>query len=167
MSVDNDGECADIWEEDIRRSRKDRKCDACSEMIKRGDKYCSTRSLYDGRWNNIDRCARCETMYRVLSFKMPELRDEYYRPVCDPELDCGHTWEDNFKSPPPAVVATLAFLTQAEAQVLLKIRWDWRTYLTNWDRSWYPAYLQGPEELPEHRIARTLGWIEQEHYASH
>jgi hypothetical protein len=116
MSVDTDswdGTC-DVWDEDVRRARKDRACDACRETIRRGELYHSTRSLYDGRWETTSRCARCQSMVAFLSAALP--RGE----VCARELDCGHDWEENFKLPPPPEVAALAFLTAAEAQALLE-----------------------------------------------
>ena len=143
MSVDTDsfdGPC-DVWDEDVRRARKDRHCSACRETIHRGDLYHSTRQLYDGSWTTISRCARCETMYRFLGSVQPSGE------VCAERLDCGHEWAENFSGDPPIEVQALAFLTPAEAQLLLSKPWtvlDWWTH--------------GPREAPERKIARLLGW---------
>jgi hypothetical protein len=146
VSTDCGDEPCDIYETAVRRSRKDRKCDACRETIRRGDRYDTTRILFEGQWQATNRCARCEAMYRVLSPLMSRDDDQ----VCDPELNCGHTWEDNFGEQPPVVVQALAFLTPSEAQVLLE-RWPaplhHRDYL-----------VHGPLEAPERTIARLLGW---------
>ncbi len=141
MSVDTDsfdGPC-DVWDEDVRRARKERRCSACHETIKRGDLYHSTRSLYDGSWTTIARCARCEAMYRFLG-SVQGTGD-----VCDERLDCGHEWQDNFDGEPPLVVQALAFLTPAEAQLLLS-------------KPWHDDVVTGPIEAPERKIARLLGW---------
>jgi hypothetical protein len=145
MSVDTDsfdGPSA-VWDEDVRRSRKDRCCSACHETIKRGDLYHSTRSLFDGSWTTIARCARCEAMYRFLG-SVQGAGD-----VCDERLDCGHEWEDNFFGEPPLVVQALAFLTPSEAQLLLSKPWalQGREHVAT-----------GPIEAPERMIARLLGW---------
>jgi hypothetical protein len=115
VSVDTDsfdGHC-DVWEESLRRARKEHKCDACHEPIQRGELYHATRSLFDGRWDTTYRCARCETMYRFLQPLMA--RGE----VCHEELDCGHEFTEVFNREPPPEVAALAFMSQAEAQALL------------------------------------------------
>lgn len=148
MSTDCGDETADVYESAIRRSRKDRFCDACNEPIRRGDLYHTTRVLFEGSWDwdYADRCARCEAMFRVLS---PLMGDEQ---MCDWKLNCGHTWEDNFDDPPPVAIQALAFLTPAEAQILLE-RWPKSPPLA--ENDWRPF---GPLEAPERTIARLLGW---------
>lgn len=142
MSTDCGEEPVDIYESAVRRSRKDRKCHACRELIRRGDRYHTTRMLFEGQWQHTNRCARCEALVRVLS---PLMDDEQ---VCDPTLDCGHRWEENFGEPPPLAVQALAFLTPGEAQVLLE---RWPAELPFFDS-------QGPLEAPERTIERLLGW---------
>ncbi len=113
MSVDCGDEYADVHEEGVRRARKDRPCNACRETIKRGDLYHCTRTLFEGSWETISRCARCEQMYRLLLPMMGE--DE----TCDPNLNCGHEFRQRFGEDPPPELAALAFMTPAEAQALL------------------------------------------------
>ena len=115
MSVDcTDGEPYDVYPtEHLRRARVAHKCDACGEAIRRGDRYSYTFSVFEGEPDTVKRCARCEMMYRALVPIQPE------DTACDPELKCGHTWEDNFDGPPPDDVARLAFVTPDEAQALL------------------------------------------------
>lgn len=145
MSVDTDsfdGAC-DVWEENVRRSRVDRRCHACfANTIRRGDLYYSVRQLFDGRWECINRCARCQAMFRFLSSQMGSYE------VCDQKLNCGHKWEDNFDELPPVVVQALPFLTHDEAQILLT-RWPTEDIYT-------------PREKPELTIARLLGWARKE-----
>jgi hypothetical protein len=134
MSVDCeefDGPC-DVYEEGVRRARKRHKCSACREPIQPGQQYHATRSLFDGSWETVKRCARCEAMFRFLGSILPG--DQ----VCAERLDCGHPWSDNFSDPPPPEVEHLAFLTQAEAQRLLD----------DPKRDW---------EKPQQWIARVLG----------
>jgi hypothetical protein len=113
MSVDCGEEPFDVYRDGIRRARVAHKCSACGETIRRGDQYHYTFTVFEGSAETIKRCARCELMYRVL---VPIQSDDM---ACDPELKCGHTWEDNFREPPPPEVAALAFLTPDEAQGLL------------------------------------------------
>lgn len=141
MSTDAGEEPVDIYESAVRRSRRDRKCHACKETIRRGDRYHTDRVLFEGRWEATDRCARCETMFRILDPLMGSYE------VCAPELNCGHTWEQNFGEPPPVEIQALAFLTPSEAQVLLE---RWPEPLGTW--------FLGPREPPERTIARLLGW---------
>lgn len=124
MSVDAGEEYVDVWDETVRRARKEHRCDACRETIRRGDLYHRTATLYDGAWDSTNRCARCEAMFRFLSPLVKGLGDDQ---VCDLALNCGHKWQDNFPGEPPLIVQALAFLTQSEAQILLtapKHKWE-------------------------------------------
>lgn len=116
MSVDLDdcdGWCP-VWEEEVRRARKEHRCDACGEIIRRGDRYGSTRSLYDGSWQTTCRCARCETMFSFLQSVMPSGE------ACHRSLDCGHEWSEIHRDvEPPEWVQALPFLTKEEAQEVL------------------------------------------------
>jgi hypothetical protein len=97
----------------VQRARKEHKCDACGELIRRGDLYSYSFFVYDGATSTVKRCARCEVMFRELDERLPSGE------VCAVELDCGHTYEDNFREPPPPELAQLAFVTADEAQGLL------------------------------------------------
>jgi hypothetical protein len=118
MSVDcTDGEPFDVYPNNrIQRARVEHKCGACREPIRRGDMYSYTFAVFDGSPEAIKRCARCELLYRALVPIQPE------DTACDPELNCGHTWEENFGDPPPEHVARLAFVTPDEAQTLFAER---------------------------------------------
>lgn len=97
----------------IQRARKDHKCSACHEAIRRGDLYSYSVFVFDGEISVVKRCARCETIYREVSERM----DSYSVPA--EKLDCGHTWQENFGEDPPPEIARLAFVTPEEAQGLL------------------------------------------------
>ena len=142
-----DGEPVVRMDRSVHRSKIERKCDACRRMIEAGQLYHRSAYLYDGSWEVIDRCARCEGMYRILS---PLVRswsggDE----ICDDRLNCGHTWQDNFKDEPPVEVQALAFLTPSEAQILLE-----RSEGFRWARE--AADMQGPLEREDALTRRLL-----------
>src|ERR1700761_8053528 len=111
MSVECGDEYSTIWREDVRRARKDHKCSACNETIRRGDLYSYTFSLFDGDTEEIKRCARCEVMYRAL-LKLHTGSDVTVAPC----LDCGHDFQEVFRKEPPPDLARLAFLTPSEMQ---------------------------------------------------
>lgn len=155
MSIDGgDGEPVDRYDESVRRAAKAHKCDACRETIKRGDLYHRTAMLFEGQWDITNRCARCEAMYRFLQPCVRKLGDG--DEICDPELQCGHVWSDNFEGEPPLVVQALAFLTPAEAQVLLSKRARFERRVSG---SWGSANVAGPIESEDARIARLLRTI--------
>jgi hypothetical protein len=96
-------------------------------------------------------CARCDAMFRFLQPCVRGLGDGDEH--CDPALDCGHVWSDNFEGEPPLVVQALAFLTPAEAQVLLEKRARFRRRVSG---DFGSADVSGPVESEDGRIARLL-----------
>ena len=122
MSMDGGDEYPDVWDESVRRARKEHTCGACKEPIKRGHLYSRTACLYEGSWDFWNRCARCEAIYRFLKPLVRDLGEEdgfECEQYCDPALNCGHTFQDNFKRDAPLAVQALAFLKPEEAQLLL------------------------------------------------
>lgn len=57
-----DGDSADVWNETEQRSAKDRTCDCCDQVIKKGEVYLKHRSLFDGHWTTEDMCLQCKEM---------------------------------------------------------------------------------------------------------
>ena len=108
-----DGEPIDRYGHELRKSKKDRKCTACRETIRKGDFYAYQFWLCDGSYSSSERCLRCEAIYVTLT---PKVRERDREDFCAPDLDCGHTWEENFNEPPPPEVARLAFMTREEMQ---------------------------------------------------
>lgn len=103
MSVSCD-ERADVWNEKAVRARKAHKCDACELTIRPGDVYTRDKLLYDGEWDTVVRCARCQLIF------------EHLQPMCsrdgdcpDRELDCGHEYSERWDREPPEWLAALAF----------------------------------------------------------
>lgn len=150
MSVDcSDGEPVDNYKDGVRRAKKDTPCTACNQTIERGHLFHRTTYSYEDEKYEHNRCARCEAMFRFLQ---PCVRGLSGDETVDPDLNCGHKWEDNFEGEPPLAVQALAFLTPAEAQVLISTKRFKRRYAGS-------EYFHGPEETEEHRIARLLGKI--------
>lgn len=116
MSVDTcDGEPCTVYSQRLIRARKDHKCDACKETIRRGDLYSYTFAIFEGERETVKRCARCEVIFDHLSGRAHELEDT----AVDWHLNCGHTYEEVHDEPPPPEIAALAFMTPAEAQALV------------------------------------------------
>lgn len=112
MSVDTDSFDGpnEVQRHSIVRARKEHKCSACHEPIRRGDLYSYSFFVFEGDTSTVKRCARCETIYREVSARL----DRYSVP--EERLNCGHTWQENFGEDPPPEIAALAFVTPAEAQ---------------------------------------------------
>lgn len=111
MSIDTyDAEPFDVFETCVRRARKEHKCRACGEMIRRGDLYSYSFAVFDGKPEQVRRCARCELIYRHLDGLMAD--DQ----AVDWELNCGHSYAEAHDCDPPEAIAALAFVTPDEAQ---------------------------------------------------
>ena len=151
MSVDCGDDGPDVWLERFIRARAEHTCAACCTIITRGELYHQTRSLYDGGWTVVKRCARCQAIFELLSCKVRELPGDQ---CCDPRLDCGHTYQENFGDTPIAVQA-LAFMTRNEAQRLAEL-----IRMTRPPNEFYWEE-HGPREAPEAWIERLLVRIYQ------
>lgn len=145
-----DGEPVDRFCEEVRRAKKARRCGACREAIDAGDLYHRSAFLYAGEWEVINRCARCEAMFRFLA---PLVRARDSEDVCDSRLNCGHTWQDNFEGEPPVAIQALAFLTKEEAQALLEKRERFERFVHG---PWGTAEVSGPVEAEDARVLRLL-----------
>lgn len=112
MSVACD-EYNDFQSEQRRRARKEHRCGACHEPIRRGDVYVVTTIGSYGSIETVKHCLRCSAIAHALWDAGVEMIDMH--------LNCGHTWEDNedIEVPLPESVAALAFMTADEAQRLL------------------------------------------------
>ena len=111
-------ETADVCHRETRRARKPHQCDACDREIKPGELYCRDAILYDGEWSAVTRCACCELIYQHLSQRIRKGGD--WDEFCDPELNCGHDYEERWGEEPPPEIAALAFMTPEEAQERLR-----------------------------------------------
>lgn len=102
----SDGKCP-VWKDEKRKARKDHRCVACGETIRRGDTYEKHVDIFDGYVTDIKRCLRCATMWRAAQSKLGWNR------VADLYLNCGEDWEDRYGEP-PAHIAALAFWRPGE-----------------------------------------------------
>lgn len=130
LSAD-DGETVDVYEKTQQRSRKQRDCDACELPILPGHGYVRESTLYDGRWEHVVRCARCDLIWEHLQARMPS--GEF----ADRQLNCGHEYEERWGEKPPEWLAALAFWMPGDPLPATRpcIRlWDLRYYV--------PAHLQ-------------------------
>lgn len=92
------------------RARKEWKCCACHGTILRGELYTYSFTIFDGDTSELRRCARCDAIYEHLC-EMHKGQSEAW-PAWD--LNCGHTYQDNFGKEPPPEIARLAFMSAAE-----------------------------------------------------
>ena len=115
MSVDcSDGEYADVDRERTIRAAKEHRCAACKETIRRSDIYVLHKILFDGDWETVKRCLRCDAMYHALDVKLKKASD--YEEAADIRLNCGHEYKKRWGEEPPPELARLAFLTADEMQ---------------------------------------------------
>lgn len=90
-------------------ARKEHKCMACRETIRRGHRYHRHASVYDGSISVWRHCVRCWLMCEALW--------KAGAGYIDFELNCGETWEENYGALPPDVAA-LAFMSPDDAQAI-------------------------------------------------
>lgn len=103
----DDGEFPVELDRSWRKARKEHRCFACLETIRKGDRYHHVAQVYDGEFATFAHCVRCMSIIKALWAAGAE--------TVDWSLSCGETWEENFGALPDAVAA-LAFLTPDEAQ---------------------------------------------------
>src|SRR5271167_536136 len=108
MSTYGDGEPCAVYEEELRKARKEHRCHACSEPITPGRTYHRTFLIFEGDPRVTVRCERCQAIYEHLTERMKE-DGTYGDEFCDGELNCGHTYQDRWEEPPPEAIAALAF----------------------------------------------------------
>jgi hypothetical protein len=108
MSEYGDGDYCAVHDSTWRKARKPHNCDACGESITPGRTYHRSAWPCDGSWSVTLRCERCEAIFAHLTSRMSRA-DEY----CNPELNCGHEYEERWREPPPEIAA-LAFWLPGE-----------------------------------------------------
>lgn len=97
-----------VYDEQNPKARKEHKCQACGETIKRKHTYWSVGALFEGRWETIVRCERCQYLHQHLRGLGDLWPDE--------RLNCGETYQQVWGEEPPDDITALAFVTQDEMQ---------------------------------------------------
>jgi hypothetical protein len=115
MSCNTDGYSNDVETESYHKARKEHVCCACGETIRKGDRYRKTFVVFEGDVDTYKHCLRCATLMDAISKRIRDGERNYEEAVAW-ELDCGHTWQENFDEEPPEEIARLAFLTPDEMQ---------------------------------------------------
>ncbi len=124
-SCDDSGESVSNYRSGHVVARVAHHCACCPEPIRPGDTHYRASWLYDGRWEEFRRCARCHLLYLELVrlHEKHDIREDgdpnAERMGVDPQLDCGHSFEKVFGRKPPEELARLAFMTPDEVQGLL------------------------------------------------
>lgn len=107
MSQYGDGDSCSVFEESWRTAKKDHKCSACREVIRPGQRYHYTFSVFDGDSDVNKRCERCQIIFAHLSARIRKEGDA--EEFCDAALNCGHTYVERWEEAPPEWLAALAF----------------------------------------------------------
>lgn len=102
-------ECYAVYDETIRRARKDHACSACGLTIRSGDLYCQVFWVFDGAAGSVKRCGRCQKMHEHLRIKGG---GEMWP---DERLGCGLDYEEEWGREPPEEIQALPFLPADEA----------------------------------------------------
>jgi hypothetical protein len=86
-----------------RRARKAHCCTACDRTIQPGERYRKIVGKWDGYFGESRLCRVCAEIFDVLMDRAGPGDAVAF------DLDCGQSWEDVFREPPPDDVAALAF----------------------------------------------------------
>lgn len=105
-----DVEVAPRYIESTVGSRTEAECSACDEVIPLGEYHTSVRILFEGQWETLRRCRRCQAMHEHLR----SLQHCYDESWPDDRLNCGHDYNDVHRVQPPPHIAALAFLLPGE-----------------------------------------------------
>jgi hypothetical protein len=103
----------DVYEEIGRTARKPRRCSACNETIRPGNKYIYVAMLYDGEWSNVTRCLRCQRIHDHLKSRCRDSHDQLWP---NERLNCGESYQAIWEEDPPEEIAALAFALPGEVK---------------------------------------------------
>jgi hypothetical protein len=115
MSGPAEGYCH-FYQSITRRAKKQHRCEACGLTIQYGERYQYVSYLYEGLFETVKRCGRCETIFRHLQTLIDT--DQ----VVMERLDCGLDYEEEWEAPPPVELQAAIFATSDEAAALLEAR---------------------------------------------
>lgn len=121
MSHDVD-DTYDVYLERDVVARKDHRCRACRETIARGDRYYRISIVFDGEASTVKRCVKCQAIHLHLR-ELGGYGTPYGDMWPDEELNCGEEYAEHWGHAPPAHIASLAFMTPADAQACRPDLW--------------------------------------------
>lgn len=90
-----DGRC-DVWNETIRKARREHKCSECFRPILVGATYMDVRSLYDGRWNTARAHVECVKLRKHIAFDV--CRQDLY--VLDGDMSLRESVREHYREAP-------------------------------------------------------------------
>ena len=109
MSEYSDGEYAAVSASEWRTAKIPHECHACHTNVRPGDRYHRDFWICDGQPDYCVRCERCQKIYEHLSARIRNESLSGGEEYCNPELNCGHEYEERWGEPPPEWLAALAF----------------------------------------------------------
>jgi len=98
-----------IYDERRVRARIRHECDACDLPIEPGHAYMRIGILFDGEWETVKRCLRCQAIHEHLR----EL-GAFFETWPAERLDCGEEYRAHWGNEPPPEIAALAFWRPGE-----------------------------------------------------
>jgi hypothetical protein len=98
-------ESYDVYDETVRRARKEHRCGACDEHIVPGATYWHIATVFDGTARTYKRCERCQAIHVHLRELCRATGSDMWP---DERLACGLRYEDEWGALPPEIEA-LAF----------------------------------------------------------
>ena len=107
-AMDLDCEPCTIYDKTTPTARKPTLCQACSETIPAGVKYTRVGILFDGRWDTVKRCQRCEAIHAHL-VGLRGRGANWGSEWPNDRLDCGYSYKEVHDCEPPDEIAALAF----------------------------------------------------------
>lgn len=97
---------------------KDLRCDACRETIPKHHRYMRVGILFDGSWETVVRCLRCDAVHvHLVELHYQRRRSGWEDEWPSDRLDCGHEYKEVHGQAPPDEIAALAFALPGEGPV--------------------------------------------------
>lgn len=110
MSYDtHDAEPYAVFDEERRTAGRPHRCDACDEVIAKGQHYVRFFGVWGGMAEAVKRCLRCQAIFEHL---VKRGRESDMFPA--QRLDCGETYRDHWGEDPPEHIDALAFALPGE-----------------------------------------------------
>lgn len=108
---------AEVYDDSIRKAKKQHRCCACRELIRVGDYYSLTTVIGDGEVSAYKRCCRCQAIHLHLRDVSRSDGNDIWP---QERLDCGEEYKAHWGVEPPAEIASLAFVSADEMQARVR-----------------------------------------------